>query len=619
MDSTPTRYRRIIMSANLRKHPAWWLSLITLAFGLLACLSLLTSAASSVSARMSPLGVTTTAAPRVPCDPISFATPVTYPIGNRPRSAGHGDFNGDGHPDIVVTNYSGNSVSVLLGNSDGTFQQSVSYGVGVHPVTPAIGDLNGDNTQDLVVANYDSANVSVLLGFGDGTFHAAFNFPSGIGAYGATVGDFNRDGNLDVAVSNVNFAVVNVMMGNGNGTLQSPVQYAAGTRPQVIATADFNSDGHLDLVTPNYAGASVSMLRGNGDGTFQPAVAFPVESGPDFLTVADLNGDAHPDLVVPHYSTNNVSVLLGNGNGTFGVEVLYPAGGANPLFASVADFNGDGLPDVGTANYGSDTVSVLIGNGDGTLRPARTFAVGGGTSPIAVGGADYNGDGLFDMFAANENIFTVSIFISTCSFGPTPTSTTVPVPTYTPTPPTCEITFSDVSPSDYFYEAVRYLYCMGAISGYNDGTFRPYNLTTRGQLTKIVVLAEGWPIDTSGGPHFSDVPVDFTFYDYIETAYNHAIISGYQDGTFRPDNNVTRAQLCKVIVNAQGWPIDTGGGPHFSDVAESHPFYSFIETAYNHVIITGYQDGTFRPDNNATRGQISKIVYEAIAKETNDR
>src|SRR5207244_6108445 len=129
-----------------------------------------------------------------------------------------------------------------------------------------------------------------------------------------------------------------------------------------------------------------------------------------------------------------------------------------------------------------------------------------------------------------------------------PTNTPLPTHTFTPTPgtsptATCTITFSDVNPSDYFYEAVRYLYCAGAISGYDDNTFRPYNNATRAQLTKIIVLAEGWPIDTTGGPHFSDVDESNIFYDYIETAYNRGIITGYSDGTFRPDNNVTRAQL----------------------------------------------------------------------------
>jgi hypothetical protein len=174
------------------------------------------------------------------------------------------------------------------------------------------------------------------------------------------------------------------------------------------------------------------------------------------------------------------------------------------------------------------------------------------------------------------------------------------------------MSFSDVHSTDYFYEAVTYLACHGAISGYSDGTFRPYSNTTRGQLSKIVVLAVGWTIDTTGGPHFTDVPTTNPFYDYIETAYNHGVISGYSDGTFRWGNNVTRGQLSKIVVEAMQWTIDTTGGPHFTDVPTTETFYNWIETAFNRGIISGYSDGTFRPGNNATRGQIAKIVYGAV-------
>ena len=117
------------------------------------------------------------------------------------------------------------------------------------------------------------------------------------------------------------------------------------------------------------------------------------------------------------------------------------------------------------------------------------------------------------------------------------------------------MTFVDVHPSDYFYEAVRYLYCYrGGISGYGDGTFRPGNATTRGQLCKIVVLAEGWSIYTPPTPTFRDVPITDTFYRYIESVYHLGIISGYSCGTncleFRPGNSATRGQICKIVYNA---------------------------------------------------------------------
>ena len=176
----------------------------------------------------------------------------------------------------------------------------------------------------------------------------------------------------------------------------------------------------------------------------------------------------------------------------------------------------------------------------------------------------------------------------------------------------CNPNFSDVDNTNPFYDAIRFLYCGGVISGYSDGTFRPNNNATRSQLTKIITLGEGWPIDTTGGPHFSDVPTDHPFYQFVETAFQHGVIGGYNDGTFRPQEDVTRGQITKIVVTAEGWPIDLTGAPHFTDVPAGSTFYNWIETAVNRGILTGYSDGTFRPGNPATRGQLSKIVYNAI-------
>lgn len=202
----------------------------------------------------------------------------------------------------------------------------------------------------------------------------------------------------------------------------------------------------------------------------------------------------------------------------------------------------------------------------------------------------------------------------------TPTQTPVATPRATSTSTPCAIAFSDVHPGDYFYDAVAYLYCHGSISGYADGTFRPYSDTTRGQLSKIVALAEGWPLATPTAATFTDVPVGSPFFPYVETAYAHNIISGYSCGVgcleFRPSNNATRAQLTKIIALARGWAITPPQQPTFRDVPLGDPFFGYVETAYSHSIISGYSCGQgcleFRPGNNATRGQIARIVYNAI-------
>ncbi|MFL5734847.1 MAG: S-layer homology domain-containing protein, partial [Chloroflexia bacterium] len=215
------------------------------------------------------------------------------------------------------------------------------------------------------------------------------------------------------------------------------------------------------------------------------------------------------------------------------------------------------------------------------------------------------------------------------------TSTSTPrpgSPTNTPTSTVCPIHFTDVLTTDYFYDGVRWLYCRGAISGYGDNTFRPYANTTRGQMVKIVVLAYGGPIYTPTTPTFKDVPTTQAFYQYIETAAHNNIVSGYNCGEvpsepcpgvyFRPNNLVTRGQLSKIVVVAARWSLLNPNNPHFNDVGRNSPFYTYIETAYCHQVLAGYICGGpgepcpgnyFRPGNNAIRGQISKMVYNAIS------
>jgi len=181
-------------------------------------------------------------------------------------------------------------------------------------------------------------------------------------------------------------------------------------------------------------------------------------------------------------------------------------------------------------------------------------------------------------------------------------------------PDACPGGFADVQSGNPFFAGINGLASSGAISGYADGTFRPTATITRGQIAKIVVLAFSLT-GSNGGQHFSDVPANHTFYSYIETAYAHNLNSGYGDGTFRPGNNVTRGQVAKIVVQAAGLALVNPARATFRDVAAGSTFYRYVETAYANGLLSGYADGTFRPSATATRGQIAQISMSAATNQ----
>jgi hypothetical protein len=313
-----------------------------------------------------------------------------------------GDFNGDGRLDVVVTGSDNNGngrVSILLGNGDGTFQAAQNFPVGWYPSSVAVGDFNGDGRLDLAVSitgtypNFKESSVSVLLGNGDGTLQAAQNFAVGIIPGSVVVGDFNGDGRLDVVVTgsddNGN-GRVSILLGNGDGTFQAAQNFPVGNRPNSVVVGDFNGDGRLDLAVAasqdSYLQGTVSILLGNGDGTFQAAQNFPVGRYPSSVVVGDVNGDGVPDLVVTSgteldeiTTSGTVHVLLGKGDGTFRAfpasHVSYVAGDFVNSVA-VGDFNGDGWLDAVTAN--STLLDAVWANASGDVSILLNDSVWGG-------------------------------------------------------------------------------------------------------------------------------------------------------------------------------------------------------------------------------------------------
>ena len=339
----------------------------------------------------------------------SFANQATVATGPQPKSVTLADVNGDGKPDIVVANFSSNSLSVMLGNGNGTFQAQQTFTTGSNPVSVAIGDVDGDGRVDLIVTNKGSNSVSVLLGNGNGIFRPQQTFATGTNPYSVALGDVSGDGNSDVIVANYGSNTVSVLLGNGNGSFQAQRTFATGSKPRSVISTDLNGDGKLDIVTANYTtGGSVSVLLGNGNGTFQAQQSSATGSLPTSVASGDLNADGKPDLAVANRGGSTVSTLLGNGNGTFQAQQNVSTG-TSPFSVVIGDVNGDGNPDLSVANYSNNSVSVVLGNGDGTFKAQQTFATG--SFPISIALGDVSSDGRPDLVVANSGGNTVSVLL----------------------------------------------------------------------------------------------------------------------------------------------------------------------------------------------------------------
>jgi hypothetical protein len=349
----------------------------------------------------------------------SFENSSNPTTGISPISVAVGDFNGDGIPDLVTADSGSNSVTILMGNGDGSFRPATQSPVpsGRNPEFVTVGDFNSDNNTDIAVANYSDGTVSILLGNGDGTFTPATNSPVAVGRnpLSIAVGDFSDDGIPDLAVANVTDRTVTILLGNGNGTFSqaahSPIP-VAGASPASVGAADFNRDGTLDLVVSVVGPNEVSILLGDGDGTFTEAANSPIRVGlaPYSVAVGDFNGDGNPDLVTANDASVNsnpgtVTILLGGGDGTFAEASGSPIPvGINPLIVAMGDFDADGKVDLAVTNENDNSAAILIGIGDGTFTHGPAVRTPAGHFPLSVATADLNGDGLVDLAVTNTDL-----------------------------------------------------------------------------------------------------------------------------------------------------------------------------------------------------------------------
>ncbi|MFN7930653.1 MAG: VCBS repeat-containing protein [Blastocatellia bacterium] len=252
-----------------------------------------------------------------------FTGTTNITTGQTTKSIAVGDFNNDGKLDFVTADIGGDTATVALGNGAGGFPTVSSVSVGDGPGQVVVADFNNDGNLDFATSNqiYNAPNfgspgtVTVRLGNGDGTFTNGPSYNVGDNPEYLAVGDFNEDGKPDLITSNQNSASLSLILGDVSNTATPPTTISVSSGPGEIRVADINNDGHQDVVFKRSGLENFAYLLGTGTGSFGTAVIVPVTGAAGTkLAVGDFNADGFQDFVTANFGTNTLFVRLGGCN-----------------------------------------------------------------------------------------------------------------------------------------------------------------------------------------------------------------------------------------------------------------------------------------------------------------
>jgi FG-GAP-like repeat/Cep192 domain 4 len=283
----------------------------------------------------------------------TFSGAVKYPSDAASGPIAAGDFDADGHLDFVTSNALLGKVVVMVNGV------ATDFSAGASPAGVAVGDFNRDGRLDLAVANYASNTISILLGNGNGTFRPGSNAKTTEGPIAVAATDLNGDGMLDLIVATPGYSRteddVTVLIGNGDGTFKTAVNYPVSGTPAALAVGDFNDDGDLDVAVANQTSDALTILLGNGDGTFQAASDQQAAGALDAVVLADFNGDGTLDAAGSYAGGSSASVFIEQGTAGQPNALLMPKSLVFPL--TVVSKSSAPMP-VMLSNTGTATLNI---------------------------------------------------------------------------------------------------------------------------------------------------------------------------------------------------------------------------------------------------------------------